>query len=971
MNDDLTWSPAIVRSRSIVVTEEGLSKEYVWGPSFFGRILSLSAPWSLRLADGFFELDVHGERVVIRSHEVSSLQATRGLFSGQVSYPGGTVGGLPNASVSGLNAVIKDVTKAHERLREETLREAEKRTLARHERFRIAYMQIRDWLGEAARIFNDAMAQRRWVTHEQQIGLQATRPRLGIPETDLNELLQDHDLRVALSIRLEDIERVLTLWRADWSIKWREFNKEHTKRELVACEALLSKVEKRPLNDEQARAVICFDNRILVAASAGSGKTSTMVAKAAYAIDRGFFQPKEIVMLAFNKDAAKELAERAEQSFKRLKMDGVTVRAKTFHRLGLAIIGYATKKKPRVPEWVVKEPLAFKKLEELVDHLKDNSVAFRSRWDLFRLVFGRDLPDFKSMKAPPKAGTKAGRLNPIQGDPVKSLEECMIANWLHYNGVEYVYERPYEHDTATATHSQYHPDFYYPKIGLYHEHFALDEQGQPPGHFEGYLQDALWKRALHRERGTHLIETTSHQIRQNTWVEHLTHELTSRGIELDPNPDRPVPPDRQPPLSTTKLIGLIRTFIAHVKSNCLTEDELLKRVDELPMGLFKHRYRMFLDIFWPVMEAWNKALKNDGGLDFEDMLVQAAEHVEQGRCVPNFRLVMADEFQDASKARARLCRALVSVPGRHFFAVGDDWQSINRFAGADVSVMTEFREYFGSGQLLKLEQTFRCPQALCDVSSRFVSRNPVQLTKTVYSKTPAVGPALRAVMVPDADSIDHGINSFLEGLVAGLKDGTIPKADDRLIKVCILGRYNKEIKFVPGNWKARFGQFIEVSFLSVHRSKGTEADYVILPSMVSMKRGRSFPSTMTDDPVLGLVMPNGDSYPFAEERRLFYVALTRARRTVVMYTVASKVSIFIKELASDNALQVEDVQGAPVRLHPCPRCCVGDLVVQESKNGPFVRCTNFPECDYKPPKKKPVKKARYTGNRYGKKRFRV
>lgn len=131
------------------------------------------------------------------------------------------------------------------------------------------------------------------MTHEQQIGLQATRPRLGIPETDLNELLQDHDLRVALSIRLEDIERVLTLWRADWSIKWREFNKEHTKRELVACEALLSKVEKRPLNDEQARAVICFDNRILVAASAGSGKTSTMVAKAAYAIDRGFFSQKK------------------------------------------------------------------------------------------------------------------------------------------------------------------------------------------------------------------------------------------------------------------------------------------------------------------------------------------------------------------------------------------------------------------------------------------------------------------------------------------------------------------------------------------------------------------------------------------------------------------------------------------------------------------------------------------------------
>ena len=90
MNDDPTGARAIVRSRSIVVTEEGLSKEYVWGPSFFGRILSMSPPWSLRLADGFFELDVHGERVVIRSDEVSSMQATRGLFSGRVSYPGGS-----------------------------------------------------------------------------------------------------------------------------------------------------------------------------------------------------------------------------------------------------------------------------------------------------------------------------------------------------------------------------------------------------------------------------------------------------------------------------------------------------------------------------------------------------------------------------------------------------------------------------------------------------------------------------------------------------------------------------------------------------------------------------------------------------------------------------------------------------------------------------------------------------------------
>lgn len=123
----------------------------------------------------------------------------------------------------------------------------------------------------------------------------------------------------------------------------------------------------------------------------------------------------------------------------------------------------------------------------------------------------------------------------------------------------------------------------------------------------------------------------------------LTRVLTSRGIKLDPNPDRPLPPDPQPPLPEMKLIELIRTFIAHVKSNCPTQEDLRARVGGLSSGLFTHRYNMFLDILWPVMEAWNRELEDVGGLDFEDMLVQAAEHVEQGRCKPKFRLVTADE----------------------------------------------------------------------------------------------------------------------------------------------------------------------------------------------------------------------------------------------------------------------------------------------------------------------------------------
>lgn len=287
--------------------------------------------------------------------------------------------------------------------------------------------------------------------------------------------------------------------------------------------------------------------------------------------------------------------------------------------------------------------------------------------------------------------------------------------------------------------------------------------------------------------------------------------------------------------------------------------------------------------------------------------------------------------------------------------------------------MTDLKSFFGSGQLLKLQQTFRCPQELCDVSSRFVSKNPVQLTKKAVSATPAVGPVVRAVMVQDKKEIRPVIITFLESLLAGLKDGSIPKANDRLIKVCILGHSNDEIGYVPENWQVKCRGLVEVSFLSVHRSKGTEADYVILPAMVSMKRGRSFPSTMTDDPVLSLVMPAGDSYLFAEERRLFYVALTRARWTLVMYTVEKLVSVFLKELVQEVALEVEDIHGAPVKLYPCPRCNLGDLVIKDGKHGKFVTCSNFPECDFKPqkPAKKPAPKAYFSGNRFSKRRFRV
>lgn len=914
----------------------------VWSPTALGRMLTRSQHWELRFQDGHLELKVAGRPLVSSRDEHFSVQLESRLFWSGLKYHGVRLGGLPRGATNHVRRAIAHVeADRNERLHR-----------ARAAMFKSIFQLTSTWVHSAVAETSQTRKMRRWFTHEQQQALISAKPVLPIRDDQLDALLNDTSLQKANQVNSDLVAQTLKGWRMDWPAAWKTVNEKHTCEELVLCDPLLSKVEKRPLNEEQARAVICFDNRVQVVASAGSGKTSTMVAKAAYAIERGLVEPKDIVLLAFNKDAAKELAERASASFKRLGMENVSVRAKTFHRLGLAIIGQATRKKPRVPSWAVNQKDSLQKLAEIVDELKDRSEVFRTRWDMFRLVFGRDLPGLRNMKRPKKEPVDATTIRTLRGEPVKSLEECMIANWLFYNGVDYQYEPDYEHETATADHSQYQPDFFYPALGLYHEHFALDENGQPPAHFEGYLDGVHWKRELHGIHGTRLIETTSHQLRQNTWIEHLTRELTQRGIVLDPNPDRPIPINGQTPMSHQQLLSLLRAFIGHAKSNCLTQSDLKATVEQMPQDAFKQRYRMFLEILGPVLQGWNNALAKEGGIDFEDMLNQAAEYVERGVCVPRFRLVMADEFQDASRARARLCKALVQKPGSFFFAVGDDWQSINRFAGADVSVMTDFVDWFGSGQVLKLEETFRCPQSICDISSKFVIKNPAQISKRVHSKTPAIGPALRAIEVKKSHEIQGAVAKYLSDLVQGIASGSISRATGRKIKVYVLGRYNRDSQYIPANWREQYGHEIDLSFLSIHRSKGAEADYVILPAMVSTARSYSFPSTMSDDPIMALAMAGGDSYPHGEERRLFYVALTRARRSIAMFTVRGQMSVFLKELIEDGAVKIEDPEGHRTDSTKCPKCQVGQVV---SKNGPwgrFLGCDNYPACDYKPGKPK-------------------
>jgi len=911
-----------------------------WAPSTWGRNLTRSPDWRLRLQGLELLLTVNGRTHRTNVEEETSYRVNRGvLWTDIVLHPGDArevkADGLPNDHGATLTQAL-EAALVDKRMRED-----------------VAFLQgahqtVLHWLGLKAQRERAAATDRRWITHEMQVALEAARPSVDV--TAVRTRMRKPSVQAKLGQEATALALSLSQWEADHRSHWNALNAAHTARELQDCKELFDRVESKPLTEEQARAVVCFDNRVQVVASAGSGKTSTMVAKAAYAIHRGFVAPEHIVLLAFNKQAAVELDERAAKSFERLGINGVSVKASTFHALGLHIIGKATGKKPDIPDWATDTVGGFRKLTEIIDQLKDRSPAFRTQWDLFRFVFARDLPAFGSKGSPHVWDDQGnGRTLTNDGKRVRSQEEARLCDWLFYNGVDYRYEDRYKFDTADENHRQYRPDFYYPGIDLYHEHFALDANGNAPAHFADYISGVEWKRQLHQERGTALIETASFQIRSGAAFKHLTDELSRRGITLDPNPDREIPAGGQKPMDPAELTGLMRTFISHTKSNCLTIAMLRQRLEAMSEGTFKYRHGMFLDITEPILQAWDDALAAEGGIDFEDMLNLAASHLESGRYEAPYELVMADEFQDASRARARLCRALVQKPGRYLFAVGDDWQSINRFAGADVSVMTGFREWFGHGQILKLEQTFRCPQALCDLSSQFVSKNPAQMSKQVRSVTPAMGSALQAFQVDHKDKLADAIDQFVMRLANGVKDGTIPPGRNGKVSVYVLGRYNPDRKYVPDR-RARFDRWLDVSFLTIHRSKGSEADYVILPEMLSVQRGRSFPNTRADDPVLALAMPAGDDFPLGEERRLFYVALTRARRGVTMFTARGQCSTFLNELHENGAVTITDTEGKAVQEESCPSCKQGVLVLRTGPYGEFRACSNFPACSYKPKK---------------------
>ena len=597
--------------------------------------------------------------------------------------------------------------------------------------------------------------------------------------------------------------------------------------EPVRAREFFDRIEARPLTEEQRRAVVIDEHRNLVVAAAGSGKTSVIVAKTGWLVGKGYRKPPELLLLAFARDARREMEERIEERLGTAVAREVTVR--TFHSLGLAIIGEVEGKRPSLAATAENDRALFDLLKDIVADLladRDHSATL-DEWFQEEFAPYRSQHEFKNWGEYHNYIRKFD-IRSLKGEVVRSFEECEIANFLYLHGVAYEYEAPYEHELATSEKRQYKPDFRLPEHGIYIEHFGIDAAGNtaPFVDREQYLQDMEWKRDMHAKYGTRLIETFSHEQADGRLLLNLTEKLSAHGVTLSPIPREGVFAALERQGRIDPFTRLVATFLQHFKGSRLSFDEIAERARA---HRDQKRAEAFVSVFRPIFEHYQSALARGGEIDFHDMVGRATDLVEEGRYRSPFGYILVDEFQDISPSRARLLKALLdSSPGTQLFAVGDDWQAIYRFGGSDIAVMREFGFHFGAFERIDLATTFRCADRIAAVATDFVMRNPAQIRKTVRTTRTADRPAVYLGLPSEQE-----LSLLKEALDRIAEDA---RRYDGKSEVLLLGRYRH---LRPGNLDALPRQYPSLRFtwMTIHRSKGLEADYAVVLGLCSGKYG--------------------------------------------------------------------------------------------------------------------------------------
>lgn len=649
-----------------------------------------------------------------------------------------------------------------------------------------------------------------------------------------------------------------------------------------------------PLDMQQRRSIVSEEENCLVISSAGSGKTSSIVGKVKYLTEIKGIDPERILLISYTHKAAAELTTR-------MATPGLI--GLTFHKLAINIISKATEIKPTICD----------NTESLITNIYHELIAdstFKKNVLKYFIDYQIDEPDDEYKIRKKLSEQKKSQLKSFVPDMdgnifyVKSKQEQKICLILSSLGVKFKYEEPYEHQLSDSTHSQYKPDFsiYYEDGNetkrIYLEHFGIDEYGNVAHHFaeennttqeeanKKYNDGISWKKATHQKFNTTLLITTSANFHQSEISEFVRKLLIDAGVPINENTEDlynlllPINSRQE-----SAFIRLVSSFVALLKSSCKAIYDILEQAK----NAYDNRSVFIIEnIFQPVYERYKFALLQRNELDFTDAILLATQICRNQHLV-SYDYIIVDEFQDISIDRYKFLKALREAnPTTKLYCVGDDWQSIYRFSGSDMSLFNQFPNYFGATDINKIETTYRFCEPLVSLSSDFIQRNSIQIRKNIHSFNSD----------KQTDLLLYAYNK--SNYCTTIKEIVSNTPADKTI--LLLGRYSFDDYYLSKVFQSikegnRFFYLIEdrkIEFLTIHKSKGLEADYVIILQCNNDSFG--FPSIISDDPVLNYVLTTADQYPFGEERRLFYVAITRAKvKTHVLYDKEYP-SIFVNEL---------------------------------------------------------------------------
>ena len=780
------------------------------------------------------------------------------------------------------------------------------------------------------------------------------------------------------------------------------------------------------LDTNQREVVLTDEDYLLVIAGAGAGKTTTVAAKAKYLVDKKGIKDNEILIVSFTNKAVNELRDRINKA---LKLNCII---STFHSIGNAILKTQNVESPKIitegnqyyifldyfkrsifsnEQLTRKLVLFFSTYFDVSGDHEDISKFLNELSRTNYTTLKSDLNEYKNEIIDRKTKKKLT----IQNELVRSYQEVQIANYLYLHNLDYQYEPVYQYNIKLAN-KPYTPDFVIRQGNniAYIEHFGITQSGNNDMYskeqLDKYKKSVNDKIMLHRQHGSKLIYTFAEYNDGRSLLNHLDEELRKNGFILKKKDDEEVLQkiiEAEENRYVSKLLILICRFINLFKTNGYTVEEFTR---------FKNstknvRNQLFLDICKECYLEYERYLKRTNSIDFQDMINNSAillKEMAERKEKLHFKYVIVDEYQDISRQRFDLVGALHEVCDAKIVAVGDDWQSIYAFSGSDVELFLDFEKKMGYAKELKIENTYRNSQEIIDIAGNFIQKNNAQIKKTLKSPKHIEDP----IIIYTYDSTSKGKDWNNKSGANYNLALTVEKCLDDIVRynaaekrknrsVLILGRYSFDgnnleksglFELASKQGKVRSLKYpdMDITFMTAHASKGLGYDNVIIINCSNSKFG--FPSKIEDDPVLKHVIIEDRSYEYAEERRLFYVAMTRTKNRVYCVAPVMFPSEFLVEIRKDyekivmhgewveaqdktdyrsrcpicgyplqfrykpsfglrlyictNDPEVcgfmsNDLKAGKMQIMKCDMCQDGYLIVKKGSNNYFLGCTNY------------------------------